>query len=312
MVAPRTMLRLIFWLVPVTFALASPGFAVITAAEDVETTEIKRVRVTRDQIYAAEGDAPLHCDIYEPADRVAGKALPAVVVVHGGAWASGNKRVVAGYATQLAQAGAIAVAINYRHAPAAKFPAQVDDLRRALIWVTDQQQTLAIDVKRIGIFGYSAGGHLACLIATLVDEPIDRVLTTSNWAADDSRWKKIPRVRAVVAGGPPCDFSDWPPDNMGLAYFLGGSRSELPQVYEAASPTSFASAGDCPIAFVHGERDAIVPIASSRSLYDAQRSFGVESEFTMVEKQGHMVTFLHPQTNATLLEFMRQRLLLDE
>ena len=291
----------------------------------------QKVQVTRDIVYAMSGDLRLRCDVYNPAGvpnkddanaedtnpqagaasatTPADEALrPVVVVIHGGAWSSGSKTMVGTYANQLAQAGAVAVAIDYRHAPLHKFPAQVDDVRDALVWIKENADEWKIDTQRVGLFGYSAGGHLACMIATLVDEPHDVVATTTQWNADDQRWKKLPTVKAVVAGGPPCDLTTIPPKNTGLEFFLGGTRAQKPDVYAAASPISFASAGDTPICFIHGEKDFIVPIQSSRVLYDAQVACGVKSEFVTIEKQGHMFTFVHPKTGVALREFMTRML----
>lgn len=266
-----------------------------------------QIRYARDVVYATDPSTQLSCDIYSPTCEP-GETLPAVLVIHGGAWSTGSKRLMAGYATQLAQAGIVAVAIDYHHAPQSKFPTQLDDVRDALIWIRENADTYSIDAKRLGIFGYSAGGHLACLIATLQDEPMDRLLTTSNWSQSDPRWRRLPDVTAVVAGGPPCEFRNLPPNNSGLAYFLGGTRADSPAVYEAASPAAFASKGDCPIGFIHGERDLIVPIKSSLSLYQAQLAAGVQSEFVVIEKQGHFVAFMHPKTSDALLEYMERHL----
>jgi acetyl esterase/lipase len=271
-----------------------------------------KIRVEHNVVYACFEDIELICDVYSPAQTVEQSNYPAALVIHGGAWSSGSKTMMAGYASKLAQAGIVTVAINYRHAPTHKFPAQVDDVREALIWLNDNAVKYAIDLSRIGLFGYSAGAHLACMLATLQDEPMDRILTTSTWEADDPRWERLPSVTAVVAGGPPCEFRTIPPQNAGLSFFLGSTREQAPEVYEAASPVSFASEGDCPVCFIHGERDFIVPIQSSRSLYDAQVEAGVPSEFVMIEKQGHMFTFLHSKTQETMLEYMKRNLLTVE
>jgi triacylglycerol lipase len=161
----------------------------------------------------------------------------------------------------------------------------------------------------MGLFGYSAGGHLACMIGTLVDEPIETRAATSNWEPQDPRLADLIRPLAVCAGGPPCDFTIIPQASSGLAYFLGGSPAEVPGVYALASPVTHASAGDTPTLFIHGERDAIVPASSSRSLFDAQRKSGVPSEFVLIEKRGHMLTFIDPKASASMLAFFQQRLL---
>ncbi|MGV3484756.1 MAG: alpha/beta hydrolase fold domain-containing protein [Planctomycetaceae bacterium] len=280
-------------------------------AADDQPPAASDIRVTADVVFASHGSTDLMCDVYSPPSLEPGQAVPAVLVIHGGAWSTGSKRMMAGYAMQLAQVGTVAVAINYRLAPGSKFPTQLDDVRDALIWISDHAAEYSIDTDRIGIFGYSAGGHLACMIATLQDESTDRLKTTSNWNADDPRWQRLPRVSAVVAGGPPCEFRDLPPNNSGLAYFLGGTRADVPGTYEAASPCAFVSDGDCPIGFIHGERDLIVPIRSSQSLYDAQVAGGVDSEFVVIEKQGHMIAVLHPKTGEALVDYMRRKLGLD-
>jgi len=280
----------------------------LASADKIDAIAVRKVRVVRDIAYTSHKSDDQVCDIYSPAELAANATAPTVLVIHGGAWSSGSKDFMAGYATKLAQAGAIAVAINYRLAPAQKFPAQLDDVRSALVWINDNAAEYSFDITRVGIFGYSAGGHLACMIATLADEPMANVATTSTWPTDDPRWGQIPKVIAVVAGGPPCDFCSMPPDNTVFAYFLGGTRVEKPETYKAASPLSFASKGDCPICFIHGETDLIVPIKSSQALYQAQLSSGVNSEFIVVEKQGHMLTFVHPKTSQSLLDYITRKL----
>ena len=285
---------------PLTIFLSTFAVAVAIADEPKPSS-----RIVRDLVYASPAGQALQCDVFSPAGR---GRFPVTLVIHGGAWSSGSKTVMGGFAAKLAENGIAAVAINYRHAPEYKFPAQVDDVREALLWIHDNADNYHFDTARIGLFGYSAGGHLACMIATLQDESPDRVLTTSDWPANDDRWKRLPQIAACVAGGPPCDFQQLPPQNTGMTFFLGATRGERPDVYRAASPLSFSSAGDCPILFIHGERDFVVPITSSRSLYDSQLAFGVKSVFVPIEKQGHMVTFLHPKTSESMFEYLQTQL----
>ncbi len=258
----------------------------------------------------SEGKAGL-CDVYLPETKPptqqeqSGRGRPVIVVVHGGAWMTGDKWTLEGYSRLLAKHGFVVVTINYRLAPTHKFPCQVDDVREALIWTANHAEQFAIDLDRIGLFGYSAGGHLSALIGVLADETVEVQQQTSLWDKNDPRWKAIPKVHAVCAGGPPCDFRDLPLDNTGLAYFLGGSRRQKPSVYQMASPTKHASKGDPPLQIIHGEGDFMVPIATSRGLQSALRQFGRDVRFKMLPGQGHMMAFMDPRTRQTMLEFFQ-------
>jgi acetyl esterase/lipase len=269
------------------------------------------VRCLANQRYSqAEGKAGL-CDVYLPRQKnrtnskESGKGRPAIVVVHGGAWMTGDKWTLEGYSRLLARHGFVVVTINYRLAPTHKFPSQVDDVREALIWTASRADKFAIDLDRLGLFGYSAGGHLSALVGMLADEPAEVQQQASRWKSDDPRWKSVPKVHAICAGGPPCDFRDLPLDNTGLAYFLGGSRRAKPLAYNAASPTAHASIGDPPLQIIHGEADFLVPIASSRGLQAAMKKLGRDVRVEVLPGQGHMSAFMAPATRHTMLEFFQ-------
>jgi triacylglycerol lipase len=149
------------------------------------------------------------------------------------------------------------------------------------------------------------------LVAALADEPLSVRATASQWPIDDGRWKQLPTIRAVCAGGPPCDFRTLPIDNTSVAYFLGGSRREVPDVYVAASPTAHVSPDDPTTQLIHGETDLLVPIAGTRRLHEAQKAAGVDSRFQVMPKQGHMITFLNPKTARKMVEFFAEVLTQD-
>jgi triacylglycerol lipase len=98
-------------------------------------------------------------------------------------------------------------------------------------------------------------------------------------------------------------------DNTALAYFLGGSRREKPEVYVAASPAAHVSAGDPVTQIIHGESDLLVSMQESRQFHQLQRAAGIDSRLEIMPKQGHMITFLNPKTNQKMLEFFQEVLL---
>jgi triacylglycerol lipase len=241
--------------------------------------------------------------------KLKGPLRPAVVVVHGGGWLAGDKWGLGTHCEKLAQLGICVLNINYRLAPYAKFPAQVDDVREAILYLSDHAEELCIDRTRIGLFGYSAGGHLSALVGVMTDETTETQASASAWPLDDSRWSRMPRIAAVCAGGPPCDLRVLPIDSEALSFFLNGTRRQIPEIYTAASPTAHVSAGDPPMQLIHGAKDLIVPIESSQQFAAALEGVGVAVALTVIENQGHLVTFMHPTTLTQVSKFFSETLL---
>ncbi len=304
------------WLPPTWHGLAF-SLAIVTSAAVAEVPGdqsgdvIDKVTVV-ERTYRTDTGLAGQCDVYSPArgdtskPSEIGNNSPVVLVIHGGGWATGDKWTMSTYCRNLADAGFVAVSINYRHAPEFKFPAQADDIRAALLWLAREHESLHIDLSRVGLFGYSAGGHLASLIGLAADSSLDARTPTSSWSSDDERWQQLPQVKAICAGGPPCDFRTLPPDNTAMAYFLGGSQRELPEVYAAASPITHITPADPPMQIIHGDQDIIVPYLGSLDMLAALQKAGVDSQLTKVPGQGHMVTFVHPLTNETMLKYFKR------
>jgi triacylglycerol lipase len=261
------------------------------------------VQIQRNQKYCDEANEFGFCDVYRPSSVAPVSGYPVVLLVHGGGWISGDKWTLESYCRSLASAGITAVAINYRLAPDDKFPSPVDDVRSAMLWTKDQSDSLSLDMQKLGLFGYSAGGHLVLLAASLADEPMEVQSAASHWSVEDPRWSKLPKVKAVCAGGPPCDFQNLPIDNTTLAYFLGGSRRELPDLYKSASPLAHVSKSDPVTSIIHGDQDIIVPIEGSKIFGAKQEKIGVDHRLNIIAGQGHMLTFLNPQTRKLMVSF---------
>lgn len=252
-----------------------------------ETPLISReIQSEKDVVYGEVDGHKLTADVYRP---IGDNTFPAVLMIHGGAWTGGNKWNMRDHARELAQAGYVAVAINYRLAPSNKYPAQIEDCRTALRWMVTSADRFQIDTQRLGVYGYSAGGHLAALLAT-------------------DGTSGLPALKVAVAGGAPCDFSFIPETSRAIAHVMGGTRGQCPLVYRDASPLTYASNDDCPMFFFHGTDDLIVPPTASRILCDRLQELGVETCYFSLPNQGHLITFLHPDVRQAAREFLDKHL----
>lgn len=249
----------------------------------VEVAEVQAVEysVKRDVVFAETETGALRADMYLP--RVEGPR-PAVVVVHGGAWMGGNRRQLAWLARVLAEQGFVAMAINYRLAPAHPFPAQLEDCQAAVKWLKQNAETYHVDEDRVAAWGYSAGGHLAALLAVA-----------------------SPGLKAVIAGGAPYDFRSITSDNRMLCFWLGATRGENPQIYDAASPACFVAKGVPAFFMYHGRYDRIVPPIQAIQMAQLLQSAGATAEIFWTET-GHVGTLFEDAPVEKAVAFLKEHL----
>jgi acetyl esterase len=106
--------------------------------------------------------------VYRPVGANADMPLPALVFFHGGGWVIGDLDTHDVLCRQFtAEAGIVTVAVDYRLAPEAKFPAAADDAWTATKWVVANAGKLGIDAQRLAVGGDSAGGNLAAVVALM-------------------------------------------------------------------------------------------------------------------------------------------------
>jgi acetyl esterase/lipase len=200
-------------------------------------------------------------DLYEPPQS--NEKKPAVILIHGGGWVSGDKRDYA-YVAQLAAArGILAVAINYHLTDGSSkgiWPAQLDDVQAAVKWVRSHATALGVAPDRICALGSSAGGHLAAFLAVL-RKPIEE------------------HVDCAVDEFGPVDLVDFfhgqTPENM-----FGKVEPAMRQhILEQASPVNFVTEGTAPMLIVQGTRDTMVKPEQSERIRNALQNAGVEAQY---------------------------------
>ena len=262
-------------------------------------------KVEKDVVYGTVADTKLLLDAYTP-QGFTGKR-PAVVLIHGGAWAFGDKSFYGPMCEALARKGFAAFTIDYRLMPKFRYPAPLDDSQRAVRWIRAHADTYNVDPERIGALGDSAGGYCAALLG----------MRDTRDNSDTDLAKYSSRVQCVVDFYGPTNFIV-PPTAANqtstgaqiVIAFLGKKPSEDPALYKESSPITYADKLSAPFLIIHGTGDMLVPLDQSTHLYDALHSAGID--VTLVELYNLPHGFLTPKApkqNGALAEEFLTRLL---
>ncbi len=231
--------------------------------------------------FASGDDYELKCDIYQP---IADHPRPVMLAIHGGAWTTGTKLSMYRHARILANRGYLVMAIDYRLAPVHKWPAQIHDCKHAVRWIRENATKYNADPERVYAFGYSAGAHLAALLATTgAEDGLEGIVTTPFS-------KHSSKIHGAIAGGAPTEFSWIGQEATTLKYWLGATKSENPEVYAAASPTTYITADDPPMVFFHGIQDNLVPLTSPEAFIARCEEAGADAALLSMNG-GHIATF---------------------
>lgn len=185
--------------------------------------------------------------------------------------------------------GVSAFILDYRHrGKGYGHPAPLQDAQRAIRTVRSRAEQFGVDPQRIGILGFSAGGHLASTAATHFDE------------GDTSAGDPI----AQVSSRPDFAILCYPVISLTEACTHQGSKRNLlgenpsAELVEQLSSEKQVTPQTPPVFLFHTSEDKAVPPQNSLLFYNACQQAGVPAELHIYEKGGHGLG-LAPKTPGT-------------
>jgi acetyl esterase/lipase len=198
---------------------------------------------------------------------------PVAIVIHGGFWrAQWSLEHASHECVALTAEGLATWSLEYRRVGhiGGGWPGTFDDIRGGSAHLAELAEQHRLDLERVVVVGHSAGGHLAL------------------WLAMQA--KSLPfRLKGAVALAGVVDLRRAAEMNLGrgaVQDFLGGEPNQVPERYAAASPIEHVPLG-VPVALIHGEDDASVPIELAERYFDAAASTGDYVELIRLPQTGH-------------------------
>ncbi len=253
------------------------GFATCTNAED----SLPKIRP--DVVYGHKDGMALTMDVFEPTGKRNGLGL--LFMVSGG-WVSTwmPAEQMAAFFKPLSDEGYTIIAVRHGSSPKYNIPEIVEDVRKALAHVDKQADAWQIDRNKLGVFGFSAGGHLSLMLGT-----------TAN---DKSTGPKIAAVAAVF---PPTDLAPYKTPGNPLMEQFPALKFDSKRNDEF-SPLRQVSKVDAPTLLVHGDKDELVPISHSENIKEAFSKESVPCELVVIKGAAHG---FNAEGNKVMFESMR-------
>ena len=236
----------------------------------------------------------MHLDLFRPNGN---GPFPAVIVVHGGAWITGNHAMENPFAIELARRGYVAATIEYRLSNEAKYPAQIHDLKAAVRWLRANAARYHIDANQIAAVGASAGGHLVALLGATND--------ISSFEGDGNNSEFSSAVQSVVDIDGTATLID--PGNIEKekkgpfdtnTRLIGGSYEEKPEVWRDASPITHVNKRSAPVLFINSS--SYRPFQQREEMSARLKAMGIVSEIVVIPDTPHPFWLFHPWFDATM------------
>lgn len=227
-------------------------------------------------IYKEINHSNLKLDIYFPSDNE-NKSFPTVVLIHGGGWLTGSKENQRIMAQNLALKGYVAITVSYRLGLEAKYPAAINDIKDAIVWVKQHSKKYHINQGKIAVLGASSGAQLATLVGVT---PNSEMYSTHPIISNE--------IQAIINIDGIVSFIHPNAEEGTMAsIWLGGSKESNFNKWKEASPLEYVNENSPPTIFInssmdrfHAGRDEFVKILKHHKIYyeihtlsDAPHSF---------------------------------------
>lgn len=201
------------------------------------------------------------------------QCMPVVIRFECPGWKAGPRSAAFdGFANPLlASRGFITIAASIRSSDDAAWPAQLDDARHVLEWVLSNPLELPVDPQRIAVWGQSAGGHIATMLALTAPESVKAIVAMCTpFDLADSSW-----TAAQAADSPVTDL-------------LGGPEQATIARRQTASPIHHLTANHpSRMMIIHGTQDETVPVNQAMQMHNAIHSTGCDSKLVTIDGGHH-------------------------
>ena len=233
-------------------------------------------------------DSRQKLDVYQPLHVSNSKPRPVVLFVHGGSWEEGSKDDYLFVGESFTHAGYVTVVMNYRLAPAHKYPDYVQDTALAIRWINQNIARYGGNPQQIVVMGHSAG-------AFNVVEAVDN----SRWLAEVN--VPVSHIKAVVGIAGPYSY-DFRTDSTRDAFPANASPDQV-------MPDRHVRADAPPHLLLVGSKDQRVNPVNAQRMQAALQARQIPVQLQTVEGANHVSIMAAVATRLSWYKNTRQQIL---
>ena len=259
-----------------------PLALILTVCAAAQVIAQAQVDIIPDVVYGHKDGLALTFDVLKPKANSNGVAV--IFMVSGG-WISNYNppQQLAMRFKDLLDKGFTVIPVRHGSSPKYLIPEIVSDVRRAVRFIRHNAKQWGVDPDRLGVLGFSAGGHLSLVLGTASDN--------GDPNAKEEFMKASDRVASVVAYFPPVDLRPLargvnPPRNGGVLDRFPALNFEKEKAADY-SPIVHVSSDDPPSLLIHGDKDDLVPVNNSKIIHEAFQKNNVKTQLIIIEGGGH-------------------------
>lgn len=272
--AHRSMFRDLRFALLVLVAACVPLCAIERMAADDEDKPAATERspgLHKDAVYREVDGVKLLLDAYVPEGK---GPFPTCILVHGGGFTKGTKTsYITPIFEPLGNADFAWFTIDYRLAPAHRWPACASDVESAIRWVKEHAQEYRVDPARIALIGESAGGHLVSYVGVRGEGETKVAAVVPFYAPHDLELQVRNRQQ----------LGDGMSGLLGLTELNDDAYAKL----RAISATTYIREGLPPFLLIHGDKDAQVPLVQSTRFQERTKAAGNTCDLIEIPGGGH-------------------------
>ncbi|MBN2236923.1 MAG: alpha/beta hydrolase [Bacteroidales bacterium] len=267
--------------------------------EVVKAQILENVLEQKNIVYKEIGERKLHLDAFYNASK---KIKPAVILIHGGAWKSGNKSHMEPLAQKIASEGYACFAVEYRLSPEAIFPAGIFDVKNAIQFIKENANEFNVDTSKVAVLGCSSGGQMAALIGATNQNPA--------FEEPERKYKQSAVVQAIIDLDGILAFNH--PDSeegTSAAQWLGGNFETNPDKWNQASALTHTNENTPPILYIGSQYPRF--LAGRDDMIKRLDQFGIDYQTKTIENSPHTFWLFHPwfeETEKYITEFLDKNL----